>query len=177
MAAPGTCGHCGRTPCGVRGLKYIKPLSPNHLYMSHPVWGAWIEIGDESEPNGWQIPSHPVWGAWIEMRDRDKTQYNPAQSHPVWGAWIEIELVEFALRHVESHPVWGAWIEIHILSHRNGKRDSRTPCGVRGLKYNATAALNTTKRSHPVWGAWIEMMGRTTAIGGRNVAPRVGCVD
>ena len=34
---------------------------------SHPVWGAWIEIGKLSIRSEATFSSHPVWGAWIEM--------------------------------------------------------------------------------------------------------------
>ena len=55
----------------------------------------------------------------------------------------------------ESHPVWGAWIEIIKISFVNLCNNSRTPCGVRGLKYAYGAD------AHEYFG----------------VAPRVGCVD
>ena len=34
----------GRTPHGVRGLKYELTHSTGHSDRSHPAWGAWIEI-------------------------------------------------------------------------------------------------------------------------------------
>ncbi len=34
--------------------------------MSRPVWGAWIEIGNEDNPDAVK-KSRPVWGAWIEI--------------------------------------------------------------------------------------------------------------
>ena len=35
------------------------------------------------------LVSHPVWGAWIEMLKR-LWPIGISESHPVWGAWIEI---------------------------------------------------------------------------------------
>jgi len=34
--------------------------------MSHPAWGAWIEI-TVCQPLDTLPTSHPAWGAWIEM--------------------------------------------------------------------------------------------------------------
>jgi len=34
----------GRTPHGVRGLKYIEKYDGVILSESHPAWGAWIEM-------------------------------------------------------------------------------------------------------------------------------------
>ena len=34
--------------------------------MSHPAWGAWIEIADKLA-EGITAQSHPAWGAWIEI--------------------------------------------------------------------------------------------------------------
>ena len=34
---------------------------------SHPVWGAWIEIGKLSIRSEATFSSHPVWVAWIVM--------------------------------------------------------------------------------------------------------------
>ena len=33
--------------------------------------------------------SHPVWGAWIETLEFAMVLYSDSKSHPVWGAWIE----------------------------------------------------------------------------------------
>ena len=36
--------------------------------MSHPAWGAWIEMKKGVDwPFG--LWSHPAWGAWIEIRE------------------------------------------------------------------------------------------------------------
>ena len=36
----------GRTPHGVRGLKYDAFNAGHISSMSHPAWGAWIEISE-----------------------------------------------------------------------------------------------------------------------------------
>ena len=56
-----------RTPRGVRGLKSENPTVRIHPQVSHPVWGAWIEINMVFKSSLGVIVSHPVWGAWIEM--------------------------------------------------------------------------------------------------------------
>ena len=77
---------------------------------------------------------------------------------------------------------------------------SRTPHGVRGLKFKLTKIVNKILRSHPARGAWIEILielsyqlnrdrrtphgvrglkffGRTLLNALIGVAPRTGCVD
>ena len=38
------------------------------IIVSHPSWGAWIEIAYSRSVPASARPSHPSWGAWIEMR-------------------------------------------------------------------------------------------------------------
>ena len=64
-AAP-TCGGSGRTPHGVRGLKYVFSSLILSALVSHPARGAWIEITARPCPAA-PAQSHPVRGAWIEM--------------------------------------------------------------------------------------------------------------
>ena len=55
---------------------------------------------------------------------------------------------------------------------------SRTPQGVRGLKF--TALLDKEgmdAESHPARGAWIEIEKRLDSVLKVSVAPRKGCVD
>ena len=82
----------GRTPHGVRGLKLPCAVLVGLEELSHPAWGAWIEILTESsglKAHG----SHPAWGAWIEILTPSSCL--PDQlSHPAWGAWIEISVVQ-----------------------------------------------------------------------------------
>ena len=60
----------------------------------------------------------------------------PSVSHPSRGAWIEMWLVsDKALAEPKSHPSRGAWIEIGIGNIIPQLAESRTPRGVRGLKY------------------------------------------
>ena len=56
-----------------------------------------------------------------------------------------------------SHPAWGAWIEIVGAYEGRVNTSSRTPHGVRGLKYAYTAFIVRHYLSHPAWGAWIEL--------------------
>ena len=102
----------GRTPHGVRGLKYS--CHYNHLVkiMSHPTRGAWIEILTVAEspltstsrtPHGVRGLKYPVYRG-AQGRSLGRTphgvrglKYLCAQggpgklvSHPTRGAWIEI---------------------------------------------------------------------------------------
>ena len=59
--------------------------------MSHPAWGAWIEITQYAMGSASSTRmSHPAWGAWIEMDKVIPVEVKKSKSHPAWGAWIEI---------------------------------------------------------------------------------------
>ena len=55
-----------RTPQGVRGLKSIELHRQIGGHWSHPARGAWIEISWSPCPRLARL-SHPARGAWIEM--------------------------------------------------------------------------------------------------------------
>ena len=54
---------------------------------------------------------------------------------------------------------------------------SRTPLGVRGLKYSLSLQKRGRIPSHPARGAWIEMVLNGIGLTITLVAPRSGCVD
>ncbi len=56
-----------------------------------------------------------------------------------------------------SHPPRGAWIEIRSRRGEKIKTRSRTPHGVRGLKFLQGLLHTLLQRSHPPRGAWIEI--------------------
>ena len=58
------------------------------LLLSHPLWGAWIEIILSVGYIHYSM-SHPLWGAWIEIERSERDSYTD-WSHPLWGAWIEM---------------------------------------------------------------------------------------
>ena len=149
----------GRTPHGVRGLKFETLACRHRLCGSHPAWGAWIEMPppggiyagvDCRTPHGVRglksdatmqaaatSRSHPAWGAWIEILSIFQSSKPGAKSHPAWGAWIEIGTRHTVPLPVSwSHPAWGAWIEIPTECYLYELCVSRTPHGVRGLKLN-----------------------------------------
>ena len=68
----------------------------------------------------------------------------------------------------KSHPVRGAWIEISNDKVDKLLEKSRTPSGVRGLKFVKFCLCRFIfKKSHPVRGAWIEI-----AIGSKMICKR-----
>ena len=79
------------------------------------------------------------------------------KSQPAWAAWIEIEsFLRLPDRFSLSQPAWAAWIEmvkrLHIVSLL-----SRSPHGLRGLKFNAEIFTTGKSTSQPAWAAWIEI--------------------
>ena len=51
------------------------------------------------------------------------------------GAWIEIAAVRCFSAATVSLPVRGAWIEIGMYQTPAWRKECRSPCGERGLKY------------------------------------------
>ena len=79
-------------------------------------------------------------------------------SLPVRGAWIEMLGVIRSLFMVRSSlPVRGAWIEITLERYWKTYNHCRSPCGERGLKFDAVRIDGDAGGSLPVRGAWIEM--------------------
>ena len=85
---------CGRTPSGVRGLKLSNKVHILHTPLSHPVRGAWIEIGRKTEPLKDQFRRTPSGVRGLKYKS-NKTESGALESHPVRGAWIEIGVSNF----------------------------------------------------------------------------------
>ena len=117
-------------------MKYGLVQAAPGVAASHPSRGAWIEIGE------WHLlPSSRL-------------------SHPSRGAWIEISVLRPLSIPIASHPSRGAWIEIPRWARRPAVPPSRTPHGVRGLKFGLHNGDDLVFRSHPSRGAWIEILRR-----------------
>ena len=56
------------------------------------------------------------------------------------GAWIEMIARELVRELLKSLPVRGAWIEINQDGLSPGTGGRRSPCGERGLKFDALTA-------------------------------------
>ena len=152
--AHGLQGGTGRTPHGVRGLKWRTRNGHGRRYRRtpHGVRGLkfWIFVGRQTE-----VESHPSRGAWIEMPDRRRNsgRWSGRTPHGVRGLKFGSPVVISAVE--ESHPSRGAWIEI-----------------------SSVACTTISTRSHPSRGAWIEIRCRaSTNACEMCVAPLTGCVD
>ena len=100
----------GRTPHGVRGLKF-------------PIGGRVRRVARRTP--------HGVRG--LKYRSSGSI-YAPSLSHPTRGAWIEIRREGHRDKQSKSHPTRGAWIEIARGTDAQLPQPGRTPHGVRGLK-------------------------------------------
>ena len=56
-------------------------------------------------------------------------------SQPSWAAWIEISKVFFNSSTASSQPSWAAWIEMLSKIRNYEEALSRSPLGLRGLKF------------------------------------------
>ena len=174
----------GRTPHGVRGLKFRPQPDHGHRTGSHPSRGAWIEMR-RTQARPLPYASHPSRGAWIEMGSATSWTCTSSASHPSRGAWIEILSTSspadsatgrtpHGVRGLKcrgrcldgcrgrSHPSRGAWIEIPGRLAVLARLTSRTPHGVRGLKCAGHVDRGRGSRSHPSRGAWIEISPRSS---------------
>ena len=64
----------------------------------------------------------------------------------------------------KSHPARGAWIEIGAWYSPETALPSRTPQGVRGLKFVGYLPDDGAPVSHPARGAWIEIPRLSRAL-------------
>ena len=99
-----------------------------------------------------------------------RQQIDQAVSHPARGAWIEIRLSVLAFgMPILSHPARGAWIEIIARVMNIMGTASRTPQGVRGLKFFMCCIVGVTLRRTPqgVRGLKFETLCGSLVTGGR----------
>ena len=81
--------YSGRSPLGLRGLKY-RSFCPLLLRRaSQPTRAAWIEISHVAMYNTRFLKSQPTRAAWIEML-LFILRRTAKQSQPTRAAWIEI---------------------------------------------------------------------------------------
>ena len=106
---------------------------------SQPSWAAWIEI-----LVALFISSIGARRSPLGLRGL-KSQYSNGEftcsvSQPSWAAWIEMLTITFSVAtQGMSQPSWAAWIEIEMEGCDNIALASRSPLGLRGLKYKGGA--------------------------------------
>ena len=106
----------GRTPQGVRGLKFrAGSRTPTH-YTSHPARGAWIEIPSQSVKSR-NLSSHPARGAWIEISPTRYTSILQAGRTPQGVRGLKYDEAGEPAAVSVSHPARGAWIEMSSYPH------------------------------------------------------------
>ena len=143
----------GRTPQGVRGLKY------RFCKFLQEVIGR--------TPQG-------VRGLKLIGLAVSATRH---LSHPARGAWIEIITFAYHKLRCASHPARGAWIEIAFRNANSASSRRRTPQGVRGLKSSRLPITNCAARRTPQGVRGLKLLSVTQIAHHRAVAPRKGCVD
>ena len=165
----------GRTPHGVRGLKYRTERHRDEPCRSHPSRGAWIEIA-MSRPAyaDYGRTPHGVRGLKSEP---DDARLREARRTPHGVRGLKSNYAPRCRDCPVSHPSRGAWIEITTCAVLRNSSVCRTPHGVRGLKSRRCVRRGQERESHPSRGAWIEIRRRTFIGVPRYVAPLTGCVD
>ena len=102
----------GRTPHGVRGLKYHILCNVCSEIMSHPSRGAWIEMLLKS-PSRTSFMSHPSRGAWIEICGCTVSADMKKGRTPHGVRGLKYDVLRLCAVYAMSHPSRGAWIEIY----------------------------------------------------------------
>ena len=129
-------GDTGRTPRGVRGLKFKSHFGVTSPDASHPSRGAWIEISlnqyEIAELNG-RTP-RGVRGLKCPEKAFSTAPISVGRT-PRGVRGLKSPSKRTALFTVRSHPSRGAWIEIAHAPADAAGTARRTPRGVRGLKY------------------------------------------
>ena len=143
----------GRTPHGVRGLKYCGVGRGPVLGSRTPHGVRGLKFVEEDEVPAVAL-SHPSRGAWIEMLRVLELlgKYLSRTPHGVRGLKCVASVARLVA--MTSHPSRGAWIEMKNPGQFQAS-PGRTPHGVRGLK--------------------CVLVGVCRARG--PVAPLTGCVD
>ena len=109
----------GRTPHGVRGLKFQGRENRPVCGGSHPSRGAWIEIAPASASQHYPASRTPHGVRGLKSANQGKIiSWLGRTPHGVRG--LKCELDGVGLHAVASHPSRGAWIEI-----------AERPCGNR----------------------------------------------
>ena len=112
------------------------------------------------------------------MRKYDEENSACLLSHPVRGAWIEMLITAVFIKNIQSRTPSGVrGLKFLPSRHSTSSAVGRTPSGVRGLKCDLENLQNLERKSHPVRGAWIEIIIVSATHIATGVAPRQGCVD
>ena len=82
------------------------------------------------------------------------------RSHPARGAWIEISATDAAALATLSRTPQGVRGLKYLYADAVNRFCGRTPQGVRGLKYRRADHGRGRSASHPARGAWIEIRAR-----------------
>ena len=144
----------GRTPRGVRGLKYRRPGQRPGGSRSHPSRGAWIEIMMLLRRKRRSFRRTPRGVRGLKSLHRGAPGH-PSSRTPRGVRGLKSGRTLRCPATTTSHPSRGAWIEIGVLM----------------------TSTSNTSASHPSRGAWIEIPGWRSGPLRANVAPLAGCVD
>jgi len=102
----------GRTPHGVRGLKFVYVMFiPAFLRSRTPHGVRGLKCTCRHQHKQTQ-KSHPAWGAWIEMLQIKMYQQMIQGRTPHGVRGLKSKCQGQDLQTTVSHPAWGAWIEI-----------------------------------------------------------------
>ena len=102
----------GRSPLGLRGLKYFAVWSVCLIVLSQPSWAAWIEICKSPL----KLPcfvSQPSWAAWIEITRLLYSVSVKLSRSPLGLRGLKCFLKFVTMKKLWSQPSWAAWIEIY----------------------------------------------------------------
>ena len=126
------------------------------MYLSYPTRGTWVEI-IISHNNENVNKSYPTRGTWVEILIKIFFSLY-VTSYPTRGTWVEIGSIDIKYRipFVVPHTGYVSWNCYLFLCHPCPL--SRTPHGVRELKFKISAATALASSSYPTRGTWVEIL-------------------
>ena len=150
-----------RSPCGERGLKFKRTNEIKIRGSRSPCGERGLKLYNLVVLPPFLCRS-PCGERGLKFQADNLNILQP-KSLPMRGAWIEIAVGITMDQMMKSLPMRGAWIEICLTSVMNTIWKSRSPCGERGLKFDANVYLAASGRSLPMQEAWIKIRGSCQA--------------
>ena len=123
-----------RSPCGERGLKWVRNRVCYIPIRSLPVRGAWIEINSSLAYAVTHTPSLPVRGAWIEISADGVQHRNRACRSPCGERGLKCKMAILSIQfRARRSPCGERGLKCSTRRAR-ARGPCRSPCGERGLK-------------------------------------------
>ena len=104
----------GRSPLGLRGLKFFVAHLETRGGESQPSWAAWIEM-TMTKYSRFSMRSQPSWAAWIEIIPQSYLGEVQEGRSPLGLRGLKFCANILLFYPLLSQPSWAAWIEMQVV--------------------------------------------------------------